>query len=679
MLNKTISLSISVLLFLSLARISFSQADSNLDSMLARLNSTDVKGKIYSYVEILQHYNRTMPDNSIMYGEKALQLTLTGGYKLEEAEILYLVGVAYQAKSNYAKAMEYYQSSSELSKKINNKAGVGKCLNRISQLNDVHGEYEKAMENCLKALSILENSNDKRALGSTYNTLAILHYILKDSDKAMENARRALQFNEALNDEILMAVSHEHLGIIYIGKKDYKSALFHIKKSLELNQAKNDKFGIAGSYGNLAVIYRSTGKYEEALKYYNASLAIKKEMKNLRGIASSTSSIGLTYYNMGQYEKSLKYMHQALALRKKLGDKRGIAVSFSRLSDVYSAMNDYKSSLEYFKKSKSLNDSLINEGKNKRIAEYQAAYNNEKQQKEILMLQQENTIQGHLQIFLLAISLLLAAVAISIAIAYRSKRKINALLVEHSNEITEQKEELLKLNGQLKEAIVTKDKFFSIIAHDLKTPYQGLLGYSQILSAEYTTLTEKEKLTFIKSIEELSQNSFKLLENLLEWSRLQTGKIVFDPENLNLLLELFPTLGLLKQTAQNKQIILDYEIGNSIFVYADKNMLSMIIRNLVSNSIKFTNPAGSISIRVKTDDEFVEVSIADTGVGMTKNVLDNLFNLDKSISTKGTANEEGTGLGLSLCKEMITRNGGKIWAESEVGNGTTFFFTLRKK
>ena len=535
------------------------------------------------------------------------------------------------------------------------------------------------MENCLKALSILENSNDKRALGSTYNTLAILHYILKNSDKAMENARRALQFNEALNDEILMAVSHEHLGIIYIGKKDYRRALFHIKKSLELNQAKNDKFGIAGSYGNLAVIYRSTGKYEEALKYYNASLAIKKEMKNLRGIASSTSSIGLTYYNMGQYEKSLKYMHQALALRKKLGDKRGIAVSFSRLSDVYSAMNDYKSSLEYFKKSKSLNDSLINEGKNKRIAEYQAAYNNEKQQKEILMLQQENTIQGHLQIFLLAISLLLAAAAISIAIAYRSKRKINALLVEHSNEITEQKEELLKLNGQLKEAIVTKDKFFSIIAHDLKTPYQGLLGYSQILSAEYTTLTEKEKLTFIKSIEELSQNSFKLLENLLEWSRLQTGKIVFDPENLNLLLELFPTLGLLKQTAQNKQIILDYEIGNSIFVYADKNMLSMIIRNLVSNSIKFTNPAGSISIRVKTDDEFVEVSIADTGVGMTKNVLDNLFNLDKSISTKGTANEEGTGLGLSLCKEMITRHGGKIWAESEVGKGTTFFFTLRKK
>lgn len=679
MLNKTISLSISVLLFLSLARISFSQADSNLDSMLARLNSTDVKEKIYSYVEILQHYNRTMPDNSIMYGEKALQLTRTGGYKLEEAEILYLVGVAYHAKSNYAKAMEYYQSSSELSKKINNKAGVGKCLNRISQLNDVHGEYEKAMENCLKALSILENSNDKRALGSTYNTLAILHYILKDSDKAMENARRALQFNEALNDEILMAVSHEHLGIIYIGKKDYKRALFHIKKSLELNQAKNDKFGIAGSYGNLAVIYRSTGKYEEALKYYNASLAIKKEMKNLRGIASSTSSIGLTYYNMGQYEKSLKYMHQALALRKKLGDKRGIAVSFSRLSDVYSAMNDYKSSLEYFKMSKSLNDSLINEGKNKRIAEYQAAYNNEKQQKRILMLQQENTIQGHLQIFLLVISLLLAAAAISIAIAYRSKRKINALLVEHSNEITEQKEELLKLNGQLKEAIVTKDKFFSIIAHDLKTPYQGLLGYSQILSAEYTTLTEKEKLTFIKSIEELSQNSFKLLENLLEWSRLQTGKIVFDPENLNLLLELFPTLGLLKQTAQNKQIILDYEIGNSIFVYADKNMLSMIIRNLVSNSIKFTNPAGSISIRVKTDDEFVEVSIADTGVGMTKNVLDNLFNLDKSISTKGTANEEGTGLGLSLCKEMITRHGGKIWAESEVGKGTTFFFTLRKK
>ncbi|MFA7419149.1 MAG: ATP-binding protein [Melioribacteraceae bacterium] len=229
---------------------------------------------------------------------------------------------------------------------------------------------------------------------------------------------------------------------------------------------------------------------------------------------------------------------------------------------------------------------------------------------------------------------------------------------------------------ELKEANQSKDKFFSIIAHDLKSPFQGLLGYSQILSTEYDTLSEEEKKLFISSIDELSISAYKLLENLLEWSRLQTGKMAFNPEQLNLLIELYPTLSLVKQTAWNKEIELTYSIDNSIFVQADKNMLSTIVRNLISNSIKFTKPGGLINVTSKVVDNFVELSISDTGVGMSKNDLEKLFKLDKTISTKGTANEEGTGLGLLLCKEMINQHKGKIWVESELGKGTTFFFTL---
>lgn len=229
---------------------------------------------------------------------------------------------------------------------------------------------------------------------------------------------------------------------------------------------------------------------------------------------------------------------------------------------------------------------------------------------------------------------------------------------------------------ELKEANQSKDKFFSIIAHDLKSPFQGLLGYSQILSTEFDTLSEEEKKLFISSIDELSNSAYKLLENLLEWSRLQTGKMAFNPENLNLLIELYPTLSLVKQTAWNKEIELTYSIDNSIFVFADKNMLNTIVRNLISNSIKFTNPGGIIKVASKLYNGSVEMSICDSGVGMSKNDLEKLFKLDKTISTKGTANEEGTGLGLLLCKEMINQHKGKIWVESELGKGTTFFFTL---
>ncbi|MFH1198378.1 MAG: PAS domain-containing protein [bacterium] len=248
-----------------------------------------------------------------------------------------------------------------------------------------------------------------------------------------------------------------------------------------------------------------------------------------------------------------------------------------------------------------------------------------------------------------------------------------------SRDITERKEieeKLYKALEELKELNKTKDKFFSIIAHDMRSPFVGLIGYSEILSNEFSTLSEEEKISFIKSIDELSHNAYNLLENLLEWSRIQTGRIICKPINFNLSAELIPTITLLTQTAENKDITLDSFIDNDIFVRADINMLPTIVRNLVSNAIKFTRPGGNITITSRIIDDVVELSISDTGVGIKAEALKNLFKLDKSISTKGTANEEGSGLGLCLCKEMVQMNGGNIWVESEPGVGSTFLFTV---
>jgi PAS domain S-box-containing protein len=248
-------------------------------------------------------------------------------------------------------------------------------------------------------------------------------------------------------------------------------------------------------------------------------------------------------------------------------------------------------------------------------------------------------------------------------------------------DITERKEveeKLFKVYEELKELNKTKDKFFSIIAHDMRSPFVGLMGYSEILSNEYNSLTEEEKISFIKSIDELSHNAYNLLDNLLEWSRMQTGKIIFNPTDFKLRDELSPSITLLTQTAKNKNIILDCFIEDNILVKADKNMLPTIVRNLVSNAIKFTNSGGKISISSRLVNDLVEVSVRDSGVGIKKEILNNLFKMDKSISTKGTDNEEGSGLGLILCKEMVQMHGGNIWVESEPGKGTTFFFNLKK-
>lgn len=247
--------------------------------------------------------------------------------------------------------------------------------------------------------------------------------------------------------------------------------------------------------------------------------------------------------------------------------------------------------------------------------------------------------------------------------------KSNLELLKSRAEVQEKNDELINLNA-------SKDRFFSIIAHDLKAPFQGLIGYSEMLCTDYDNLPDKERLELSQGINELSLNTYKLLSNLLDWSRLQTGMISYTPSKVQLEKELASVVSLFGHLAQNKNISLEYSFDKPYFITADRNMLSTIFRNLISNSIKFTKEGGSVKITFKEREDFTQISVSDTGVGMGKEKIDSLFKIDQKISTKGTANEEGTGLGLLLCKEMIEKQNGTIWAESQPGTGTTFYLTL---
>lgn len=244
--------------------------------------------------------------------------------------------------------------------------------------------------------------------------------------------------------------------------------------------------------------------------------------------------------------------------------------------------------------------------------------------------------------------------------------------------LAELNEQLIDSEIKLKELNASKDKFFSIIAHDLKSPFLSLLGYSEILSNEFDELSEGEKKESIQSIYQLSNNSYRLLENLLQWSRIQIGKIEFVKEPFNLFYELSPALMLLTQTAKNKNITIENNIDRKVFVTADKNMLNTIIRNLVSNAIKFTNKGGKIVLTAVDEENLVRISVKDNGIGLEKEQISNLFSIDKNISTNGTANETGTGLGLLLCKEMIEKHSGSMLVNSSPDSGSEFVFTIPK-
>jgi signal transduction histidine kinase len=222
----------------------------------------------------------------------------------------------------------------------------------------------------------------------------------------------------------------------------------------------------------------------------------------------------------------------------------------------------------------------------------------------------------------------------------------------------------------------SKDKFFSIIAHDLKNPFSSIIGLSEIMKEEIKSSDTSTLEGYAGMINSSAVQTMRLLENLLEWANSQRGKIVFSPVLINLR-ELFnEEFSMLNEMAMEKRIELKNSFSDDLTISADKNMIKTILRNLISNAIKFTHKNGKVEVKAQIMNSQVEISVSDSGIGMTKETIAKLFRIDANLSTPGTENEKGTGLGLFLCKEFIEKHGGKIWAESESGNGSVFKLVL---
>ncbi|PLX22437.1 MAG: hypothetical protein C0597_02525 [Marinilabiliales bacterium] len=245
-------------------------------------------------------------------------------------------------------------------------------------------------------------------------------------------------------------------------------------------------------------------------------------------------------------------------------------------------------------------------------------------------------------------------------------------LIAIDSDITKIKE----IENELKKLLTTKDKFFSIIAHDLKNPFNSIMGLAQLLVHGYDRLSPEKIKYFHSNLYQISKNGYELLINLLEWSRSQMGTIQYNPEEINLWALIEETFSLYSSKSNQKEISLINATDESSIIFADQNMLKTIIRNLVSNAIKFTNRGGAVEIIEKELDYFKEITVRDTGIGIEQKNLDKLFKLDESYTTEGTEDEIGTGLGLILCKEFVEKHGGKISIESKVGFGSKFIFTI---
>jgi len=349
---------------------------------------------------------------------------------------------------------------------------------------------------------------------------------------------------------------------------------------------------------------------------------------------------------------------------------------FQKLSYLAEKRGDFEKGLEYHKNYKQLEDSLYSEEMLARLFQDQLRFQTELKDSEIAALNKTKSEQAStLKRQELLRNILVVVTALTVILlftVYRSSRRrirINKLLIEHQQEIKKRSQELEQLNQ-------VKDKFLSIVSHDLRSPIKAL---SAILNlAEQKNLTPEEFRQLTGELRKQFDNAHSFVSNLLDWALLQMDKLKIQPVKVELATVVEENLKMV-EAMQMKEIQLVNKVPSGFYGVADPNMLNLILRNLLLNAIKFSEPGGKIEVACKDfDKHFVVISVKDHGVGISKDVQKLLFDKSSAYSSRGTANEKGTGLGLILCKEFVEKNGGKIWFESEEWTGSTFYFTIQK-
>ncbi len=578
------------------------------------------------------------------------------------AAINHMGDVHYQRKE-YTQAIYYYELL--LSKEhLLDPVQKFELHNNLAKVQRALGNFVEAMNFYLKALKVY---NDKSlTLESkviSLHEIGALHAFLDDTVKALDYFRRSLALSYEKGSILYMALNMEEIGKLSLAKGEYNRAMHSLSKALELYSDINYEKGIASTFYKVGLISYHKDDLSDAASKVNASmeLAIENDFKNILG--SNLNLMANIAYKKAQFEEATNYAKEGLALAQRIQAKDLMKEASHILLISNERLGDLEQAVYYAKLYAAYKDSLVNEGDLRKQEalkfNYELQRQEETKQAELAIKDAEISQQSLIIAFMITIALLLVL--------------LTFLLVRGNRLLRVQKKELVRQHEAVASLNHLKDKLFSIISHDLKSPLLSLRELALIY--KHRKWTEQQLNQFFAIFFQQFEQTIDLLENLLNWTKSQMGGMNITPVKFNLTELVDSEIDILYSSATRKGIQLQHSITQPIYLFSDLQMVHSVLRNLLHNAIKFCDKGDEIWVNVKVQEDVVQLFIVDTGVGMDEKTKKNLFKLEK-YTTPGTKLETGTGLGLIICKEFITQLGGKIWAESKLGEGSVFCVIL---
>lgn len=634
------------------------------------LQKEPYKNTADSILQIARGSVDTNLDTAIFYSNKTILEADKIKDTITKARAYINLGLCAEFKGNYAKAIENYKTAFGIFSSAKDIRGQGIASNLIGINYYYIADYPKAASYYKAALSYFEKSNYTEGIAGVYNGLGVVFSDMKDSKTAIVYHKKSLLIKRKLNDSLAITNSLMNIANIHLEEfEDTDSAMYFLKEAESILLKKGNQRLLSNCRGTIGMVFFKKGMYSDAKKCFSYALEIDTNLENPEGICFDYLWLGLTEQEQKNIPKAIAYLKDAANLATKHNVKNTTKDAYKHLSELFEKEGRYKEALEYSRLFTSINDSIYSEESRRSVEDIKVSYETEKKEQQIELLNSKNTLNEYklekaqqLKYALLAIAALLLLLLGLIIVGYLFKNRLNKTLDEK--------------NKQLEILNATKDKLFSIVSHDLKNPVISFQSLTYGLRKNYDKLSPEkikellEKMSF--SAEKL--NSFLL--NLLNWSLMQRGFIKITKEEVNVYHLVNDINDLYKQDAERKNIKVINDCSKELNIFTDKEILHLILRNLINNAIKFGNTTGIITINVSESKEKTKISVKNTGEGIIEQDIEKLFYIERDASSIGNSKEKGTGIGLVLCRELLQKLNGEIYATSELGKNTIFTIVL---
>jgi signal transduction histidine kinase len=660
------------------------QSQSQVDSLKGLLEKAEGKQKIKLLVKIGYFLSSENPNEAIKFLDEAIQLSDQTNNRWNKADALFNKGVALWHLGEINQSDKYYENAIEIYDEFKDSLSMIKVFNSQAINHQMKGNVDLAFGTFLRSLDYAKKMGDKATVFNTLLNIGIMYDNSNNYDKCLYYYYEALKYADDA-DRSSVALLQSYIAEVYLTLKNTEKAEEYLKYAVENSKLSNDTNSLIWAYSSLGKIELDKKNFAKAENYFKESLSLSRKIDFKLEIIHALTDLGKFYNSINNFSQAEKNLNEALQLGNEINSLSDLNLIYGELSSLYYKKQEFKKAFEYHEKYKLYSDSLFVLSNSEKLLELQTKQELRQKDRETQLLMNENDLQKKIiksqKIIALVISLLGIASIIFIWLLLRNRNKIlkaKDLLIIKNEEIENNRIEISEKNEVLAGLNATKDKFFSIIAHDLRNPIAAFVNISELLELEYDRMSDDDKREIINQMNSSSKNLMMLLENLLTWARLSNNKIDVYPENLLIKDVLESAIHPYLQSAQNKKIKINIDVSDELTIDTDRFILQTIVGNLVNNAIKFSNQYSEINVSLLTVNGTYNLVVKDHGIGIEESQLRNIFLLGKISTGRGTLGEGGTGLGLVLVKELVEKLNWNIEVRSKGNAGSEFIVIIPK-